>query len=57
MLYGERVRLRAVERTDLPTFVRWFNDPDVRPYVLLSDPMSLATEGRRITHRPKHTQW
>lgn len=46
MLYGERVRLRAIERTDLPTFVRWFNDPEVRQYLLMFEPMSMAMEER-----------
>lgn len=44
MLYGERVRLRAPERTDIPTFVRWFNDPEVRRYLLMYLPMSQARE-------------
>jgi diamine N-acetyltransferase len=46
MLYGERVRLRAIEREDIPTFVRWFNDPEVRRYLLMSEPMSKAKEER-----------
>ena len=29
MIYGERIRFRSVEREDIPTFVEWFNDPDV----------------------------
>ncbi len=44
MLYGERVRLRAIERTDIPTFVRWINDPEVRRFLLLYEPMSQAKE-------------
>lgn len=51
MLYGERVRLRAIERADLPTFVRWFNDPDVRQYLLMFEPMSLAMEERWFDNR------
>ena len=46
MLYGERVRLRAIEREDIPTFVRWFNDPEVRQYMLMYEPMSRAKEER-----------
>jgi diamine N-acetyltransferase len=46
MIYGERIRLRAVEREDIPTFVRWFNDPEVRQYLLLYEPMSKAKEER-----------
>jgi hypothetical protein len=46
MLYGERVRLRAIEREDIPTFVRWLNDPQVRQYLLMFEPMSKAKEER-----------
>jgi RimJ/RimL family protein N-acetyltransferase len=30
MIYSERVRLRAIERDDLPRYVAWLNDPEVR---------------------------
>ena len=46
MLYGKRVRLRGIEREDIPTFVRWFNDPEVRQYLLMYEPMSKAKEER-----------
>lgn len=46
MLIGERVRLRSIEREDLPTFVRWFNDPEVRQYLMMYEPMSMAKEER-----------
>jgi len=46
MIIGERVRLRGIEREDIPTFVRWFNDPEVRRYLLFNDPMSKAQEER-----------
>jgi RimJ/RimL family protein N-acetyltransferase len=44
MIYGERVRLRGIEREDIPTFLRWFNDPEVRQYLLMYTPMSKAQE-------------
>ena len=44
MLYGERIRLRAVEKGDLPRFVAWLNDPEVLEGLLLYQPMSLAEE-------------
>ena len=44
MIIGERVRLRAVEREDLPRFVAWLNDPEVRCNLLLYQPLSLAQE-------------
>ena len=46
MIYGERVRLRAIEREDIDRFVRWFNDPEVRRYLLMYEPMSHAKEER-----------
>ncbi len=44
MLVGERVRLRAPERADLPHFVRWLNDPAVRHGLSIYAPLSLAHE-------------
>ena len=44
MLYGDNIRLRAIERTDIPAFLRWFNDPEVRENLLLFAPMSVAQE-------------
>jgi RimJ/RimL family protein N-acetyltransferase len=46
MIHGERIRLRAVERDDLPRFVDWFNDPDVRRGLSLYRPLSQAEEQR-----------
>jgi len=46
MIYGDGVRLRAIEREDIPTFVRWFNDPEIRSYLLMYRPMSMAAEER-----------
>jgi RimJ/RimL family protein N-acetyltransferase len=46
MLFGEKVRLRAIERSDIPTFLRWFNDPQVRHFLLMRLPMSQAGEER-----------
>ncbi len=48
MIYGDRVRLRAIEREDIPTFVRWFNDPEVRQYLLMYEPMSKMKEEQWI---------
>jgi RimJ/RimL family protein N-acetyltransferase len=44
MLYGKRIRLRGDERNDLPKFIEWLNDPDVRRYLAVSMPISQATE-------------
>ena len=43
-LYGEKVRLRASERTDLPTFVRWFADPEFTENLGNQKVMGLADE-------------
>ncbi|MGH2581775.1 MAG: GNAT family N-acetyltransferase [Anaerolineales bacterium] len=44
MIIGERVRLRSIERADLPRFVEWLNDPDVRINLAAYLPMSMARE-------------
>ncbi|MBN2046105.1 MAG: GNAT family N-acetyltransferase [Anaerolineales bacterium] len=44
MIYGERIRLVAIEREDLLLFVKWFNDPEVREGLAMYLPMSLAQE-------------
>ena len=44
MIYGERIRLAAVEREDLPLFVKWLNDAEVRNGLMMYLPMSLAQE-------------
>jgi RimJ/RimL family protein N-acetyltransferase len=46
MIYSEEIRLRSVEREDIPTFVRWFNDPEVRRYLAVFEPMSKVKEER-----------
>ncbi|MBL7198581.1 MAG: GNAT family N-acetyltransferase [Anaerolineae bacterium] len=44
MIYGEKTRLRRIERQDLATFVRWFSDPQVREFLVLNRPISMAEE-------------
>jgi diamine N-acetyltransferase len=44
MITGERIRFRGVERDDLPTFVKWLNDPEVRQGILMHHPGSQAEE-------------
>jgi diamine N-acetyltransferase len=44
MIYGDRVRLRHVERDDLPQFVEWLNDPEVSQGLSMSTPLSMAEE-------------
>lgn len=44
MIVGTKVRLRAMERSDLPLFVTWFNDPQVTAGLMLSIPLSFEDE-------------
>ncbi|MCI0518791.1 MAG: GNAT family N-acetyltransferase [Chloroflexi bacterium] len=44
MIYSSRLRLRAPERADLPQFVAWLNDPEVRENLSLYLPLSQARE-------------
>ena len=44
MIYGERIRLRAVEREFLPLFVSWLNDPEVKAHLSIYLPFSQADE-------------
>ena len=46
MIYAERIRLRAVERDDIPRFVEWLNDPDVTAGLAMHLPMSTWDETR-----------
>lgn len=59
MLYGKRIRLRGNERSDLPKFVEWLNDPDVRRTLSMSLPISLAAEEQwfeNMLKRPSEEQ-
>lgn len=44
MILGENIRLRAIEREDIPRFVRWMNDPEVIQFILMNSPLSKAME-------------
>jgi RimJ/RimL family protein N-acetyltransferase len=44
MIMSENLRLRAIEREDIPRFVRWLNDPEVVYYLLHFAPISKASE-------------
>ena len=55
MIYGERIRFRAVEKSDLPVFTTWLNDPEVRHGILLHNPVSQTEEDgwyERMLSRP-----
>ncbi|HSQ26755.1 MAG TPA: GNAT family protein [Anaerolineales bacterium] len=44
MITGDRVRFRAVERSDTPLFVEWLNDPEVTQGLNIYLPLSTAYE-------------
>lgn len=44
MIIGKRIRFRQTESADLPTFVAWINDPEVRAGISAFLPMSMARE-------------
>jgi diamine N-acetyltransferase len=44
IIRGENVFLRPSERSDIPTFVRWFSDGETTRYLKMRAPMSLASE-------------
>lgn len=51
MILGNGVRLRAIEREDIPRFVRWLNDPEVTEYLLINSPLSHVMEEAWFTRQ------
>ncbi|HEX2696985.1 MAG TPA: GNAT family protein [Anaerolineales bacterium] len=44
MIYGKRIRLRGVEKPDVPKFYEWINDPEVKEGLDTYVPYSMADE-------------
>lgn len=44
IIYGKRIRLRAVEREDVQKFHEWVNDPEVTRGLVMIMPMSMRDE-------------
>lgn len=44
MIRGTKTRLRALERDDLPRFVKSINDPEIRAFVVIRYPLSFTEE-------------
>jgi RimJ/RimL family protein N-acetyltransferase len=44
MIYGKRIRLRAMEREDVNSFYKWVNDPEVTHGLSIFLPMSTTDE-------------
>ncbi len=56
IIYGERIRLRSAERSDLEKFVEWINDPEVTAGLTLFLPMSSIDEDKwfeNVMQRPQ----
>ena len=56
IIYGKRVRLRAVEREDVTKFHEWVNDPEVTRGLALYLPMSFADEENWFNSLTKRDQ-
>ena len=56
MIYGERIRLRGIERSDLPRFYEWINDPQVRDGLALYLPLSTQDEEKWFDSSAQHPQ-
>jgi RimJ/RimL family protein N-acetyltransferase len=44
MIRGHKTCLRALEKDDLPRFVRWINDPETRRFMTMRYPVSMTEE-------------
>lgn len=44
MLSSQRIRLRPLQRNDLPFFVEWLSDAEVRQFITVNIPLSLDEE-------------
>jgi RimJ/RimL family protein N-acetyltransferase len=59
MIYGNGLRLRAIEKEDLVKFTEWLNDPEVRSGLLIYSPLSMVQEERwfsGVLERPSEEQ-
>ena len=54
MIIGNRIRFRGVERSDIPTFVKWLNDPEVQQGIAIHHPFSQAEEENWYEEMIKH---
>ncbi len=54
MIYSDRIRFRAIDRDDLPTFLNWINDPEVRQGIGIYLPFSMADEEDWFEGMRKH---
>jgi len=57
MIYGRHIRLRGVERSDIPRFYEWLNDPEVTEGLSLYLPLSMIDEEKwfeRVVKSEEH---
>ena len=54
-LKGKRAILRPVDESDIPLFVRWINDPDVRQFVTRIFPATVGHEREWLESMRKNT--
>jgi RimJ/RimL family protein N-acetyltransferase len=55
MLKGNSVVLRPFQRSDLPHFLKWFNDPEVTQYLTFYLPMTEMAEQKFIENMANFT--
>lgn len=46
MILGQRIRLRPIEKDDLPRYVKWFSDPELRSFLEKHLPLGQVQEER-----------
>ncbi len=46
MISGAHIRLRPIEREEVPLLARWFNDPEITQWIRITYPMALGEEER-----------
>ncbi len=54
ILHGDRIYLRSGERSDIPLFVRWFNDLRTTRTLIFLGPMGTASEEAWFTQMSEH---
>ena len=54
ILHGERTYLRSGERSDIPAFVRWFNDRRTTRTLIFLGPMGTVSEEAWFTNMSEH---
>lgn len=55
-LKGKRTVLRPVSEKDIPLFVRWMNDPEIRPFVTGTFPVTEKMEDEWIAQMSKKSE-